>query len=421
MKRFVILLVVIAAAGGIGWQIYKKAFLASNEVETRRTGPVAVAVEISPVTKGLIRDIRDFTGTLNARSQFVVAPKITGRIKKLFFDIGDRISQGQVVALLDDEEYRQQVDQARAELEVARANLEESRDALETIRKELERTVVLRQKKIASESELDTAESRYKSQESKLKVAMAQVVQREAALKVAEVRLSYTRIEVPVNEKNGYRVVGERYVHEGALLAANNPIISIYDIQSMIAAIYVIEQDYSKIRLGMAADVSTDAYPGRTFTGKVVRKAPLLREASRQARVEIEIPNPEQLLKPGMFARASIQLGQNENATVVPRDALIKREETVGIFRVDLEEKKARFVPVTTGIINGRQVEIVSPPVSGYVVILGHHLLEDGAPVILPEERSKGPAAEKAEMKTSAQGDKKGVKIKEKSSGGGRP
>ena len=421
MKRLVIILIVVAAAGGIGWQIYQKAFLAQKAPERKRSGPVPVAVEIKPVEKGSIKDIRDFTGTLLARSQFVVAPKIAGRIKKLFFNIGDKVKQGQLVAVLDDEEYRQQVDQARAELEVVKANLEESRDALETSRREFERTVVLRQKKIASESELDAAESKYKSQESKLKVAMAQIVQKEAALRVAEVRLSYTRIEVPPNEGEGYRVVGERYVHEGAMLAANNPIISIFDIRSMIAAIHVIEQDYSKIQVGMTADVATDAYPGKTFTGKVVRLAPLLKETSREARVEIEIPNPDGLMKPGMFVRANIKFGQHDNATVVPKDALIKREETTGVFTVDMAEKKARFVPVVTGIVNGRQVEILSPSLSGSVVTLGHHLLEDGAPVILPDELPQGPVAEKEGQKGPAKRGKKGAKNKGKSSGEDTP
>ncbi|MDF1592830.1 MAG: efflux RND transporter periplasmic adaptor subunit [Desulfobacterales bacterium] len=421
MKRLVILLMVVVAAGGIGWQIYQKAFLSQKAPEGKRSGPVPVAVEIKPVGKGSIQDIRDFTGSLLARSQFVVAPKIAGRIKKLFFNIGDKVKQGQLVAVLDDEEYHQQVDQARAELEVVKANLEESRDALETARRDFERTVVLRQKKIASESELDAAESRYKSQESKLKVALAQVVQKEAALKGAEVRLSYTRIAVPPNEGGGERVVGERYVHEGAMLAANNPIISIFDIRSMIAAIHVIEQDYSKIQVGMTADVATDAYPGKTFAGKVVRMAPLLKEASREARVEIEIPNPEGLMKPGMFVRANIKFGQHDNATVVPKDALIKREEAIGVFSVDMAEKKARFIPVATGIINGRQVEILSPSLSGYVVTLGQHLLEDGAPVILPDEQQKGPVAAEEGKKGPAKKGKKGAKSKKQSSGEDKP
>lgn len=398
MKRFVIILCLVVTAGWIGWHIYKKVRLTLEGPQKNQRGPVAVAVEVKPVITGSIQDIREFTGSLQALSQFIVAPKISGRLKKLYFNIGDRVRQGDPVALLDDEEYHQEVDQALAELEVARANLKESQDTLEITKREYERTVVLRQKKIASESELDTVEARYKSQESKLKVAQAQVVQKEAALKVAEVRLSYTRIKVPPNRENGFQVVGERYVHEGAMLAANNPIVSIFDIQSVIAAIHVIEEDYSKIRLGLDADVLTDAYPGRSFSGKVVRMAPLLKETSRQARVEIEIPNFEGLLKPGMFIRAHIQFRHNDHATIIPRDALVKRVETTGVFQVDTAKKVVDFVPVRTGIMSGQQVEILSPPLSGYVVTLGHHLLEDGTPVILPEGSLTDTGKEKEPM-----------------------
>jgi len=391
MKRVVVILIAAASVGLIGWQVYQKAFSAPETAGRRRRGPAAVAVEVKPVAVGSIRDVRDFTGTLEARSQFIVAPKIAGRVKKLFYNIGDKVRQGQLVALLDDEEYRQQVDQARAELEVAKANLEESRDTLETTRKDYDRTVVLRQKKIASESELDTAESKYKSQESKLKVAHAQVVQKEAALRVAEVRLSYARIAVPASESDGFRVVGERYVHEGAMLAANAPIVSIFDIRSMIAVIHVIEQDYAKIRVGMDAVAFTDAYPQKEFKGRVVRMAPLVKETSREARVEMEIPNPKGLLKPGMFVRVKIEFNQHDHATLVPKDALVKREDKIGLFMVDPQEKKAKFVAVATGIATQNMVEILKPALSGQVVTLGQHLLEDGAQILLPEDGQPEP------------------------------
>ena len=293
-------------------------------------------------------------------------------------------------AVLDDDEYKQEVSQASAELEVARANLQERRNILENAKREYERTVALREKKIASESQLDASASEFKTQQAKLKVAIAQVSQREAALKMAGVRLSYAQIRVPENNTNGYRVVGERFVDEGALLAPNTPIVSILDIGKLVAAIYVIERDYPKIQMGLEAVISTDAFPNRTFTGKVIRIAPLLKEKSREARVEVEIPNAQKLLKPGMFIRARIQFDVHHNATVVPAAAIVKRSGTQGIFLADLKEKKAQFVTVTVGILNGGQVEILNPSITGAVVTLGHHLLEDGAPIILPAEKPTG-------------------------------
>jgi len=391
MKRFLVILALVGISGLIGWQIYQKAF-APQKKSGRRYRVVKVAVDIKPVQKASVRDVRKFTGTLHPRSQFIIAPKISGRLKKLELNIGDQVKPGQLIAVLDDAEFQQQVDQARASLEVARANLEESQSMLEIAKRDLDRTVVLRQKKIASESELDAAESRHKIQEAKLKVAMAQVVQKEAALKVDEVRLSYTRIQVPPNKGKSYKVVGERYVHEGALLAPNKPIVSIIDIHSVIAAIHVIERDYSQIHNGMKALVATDAFPAQTFLGTIVRMAPMLKETSRQARVEIEIDNPEWLLKPGMFVKVRIEFDRHDNTIVVPSEALIKRGGEEGVFMVDPQKEIVRFIPVTTGIVNGKQAEILKPLLSGSVVTLGQHLLEDGAAIILPSATPKSPA-----------------------------
>jgi RND family efflux transporter MFP subunit len=382
MKRYFFLLVMVIVAGFIGWKVYDKVTSAKENSGGSR-GVVPVAVEIVPVRKTSIKRIGTFTGSLFPKSQFVVAPKIAGRLEKLFLNIGDRVKEGQLVAALDNDEYLQQVDQARAEMEVARATLEESRSALETSKRELERTVALRKKKIASESEMDAAKAEYTNQEAKLKVAVAQVSQKQAALKAAQVRLSYTQIRVSWNDQNGSRVVGERFVDEGAMLAPNTPLLSVLDISSMIAAVHVIERDYSMVRVGQDATVATDAFPGKSFFGRIVRIAPLLKETSREARVEIDIPNPEDLLKPGMFARVRIEFEEHADATVVPLSALVKREGQQGVFLADTEQKKARFVPVTTGIMQEKDAEILSPPLSGSVVTLGHHLLEDGSEIIL--------------------------------------
>ena len=388
MKRFIFFLIVILVIGLIGWQIQKK--LSAKKGFGRGRRAVPVAVDVAPVKRTSIRNIGLFTGSLMARSRFIVAPKISGRLEKLYPNIGDTVQNGQLLAVLDDDEYRQQVDQVRAELAVARATLDESRMTLEIAKREFERTVALRKKKIASESELDAAKAQYNNQEAKLKVAKAQVAHKQAAMKAAQIRLSYARIRVTWEDENGARVVGERFVDEGAMLAPNTPIVSILDIHSITAVIHVIERDYSLVTIGKEADVSTDAFPGRVFRGRIARVAPLLKETSRQARVEIEIPNSEGLLKPGMFVRVKIAFEEHSDTVVVPVSALIKREDRQGVFVVDPMEKKARFVPVTPGIVNGDLAEILSPPLSGLVVTLGKHLLDDGSPVLLAGEKPGG-------------------------------
>ena len=171
------------------------------------------------------------------------------------------------------------------------------------------------------------------------------------------------------------------------MLKANEPIVSVLDIDVLKAVVHVTERDYAKVQPGQAVGVTTDAAAGRTFTGRIMRVAPLLREASRQARVEIEVPNPQRLLKPGMFIRAQINLGTRENAVVVPRSAIVRRNGRRGVFVADRQALTARFAPVTPGTVEGDLAELVDPPTSlegAWVVTLGHHLLEDGSAITLP-------------------------------------
>ena len=395
MKKLFAAIIVLAGIGLLGWQIYEKASASRKDFKRNRKN-IPVAVEIEPVRKTDIRNVGKYTGSLYPLSEYIVAPKIGGRLERLFFDIGDAIQTGDLVAVLDDAEYRQQVSQAQAEREVALANLQERRNTLENSKREYRRTVALRKKKIASESELDAADSEHKTQQAKLRVAKAQVAQKEAALKIVKVRLDYAQIRVPRSNHGGQWVVGERYVDEGAMLASNTPIISVLDLGTLIAVINVIERDYPNIRSDLTAVVSTDAYPGKTFAGKVVRVAPLLKEKSREARIEVEIPNTDMLLKPGMFVRVQIEFDKHEDATVVPAAALVKRNGDRGIFLADLQNRKARFVPVTVGIINWKHAEILNPPITGNVVTLGHHLLEDGSSIILPGKKPAGDKGKKS-------------------------
>jgi RND family efflux transporter MFP subunit len=394
MKKLLIILIVLLGLSFLGWQVYQKSAADKRGARPNRRN-TTVAVEIAPIKKDAIQDVRDFTGSLYPASEIVVAPKISGRIENIQVRIGDRVKKGQLIATIEDDEYRQQVIQAQADLEVAQANLQEQRNPLENAKKEYERVASLFEKKIVSESAFDKAVSELRTQEAKLKVSAALVSQKEAALETAKVRLAYTQIHLAMDKGNGYRVVGERFVDEGAMLAANTPIVSVLDIETLVAVIHVIERDYPKIRPGMKATIFTDAYQNRVFTGKVIRIAPLLKEKSREARVELEVMNHERLMKPGMFIRAQIQFDEHKNATIVPVSALVKRDGNQGVFLADLTEKKARFVQVKLGIVNGDAAEVLSPSIDGSVVVLGQHLLENGVTIFLPQQVPTGEDREK--------------------------
>jgi RND family efflux transporter MFP subunit len=391
MKKNIWIIILVVCVGLVGWQVYRKIEQAGG-AGIKRNGPMAVAVETAPVRRQTVRRIGEFSGTLTPKSQFYVAPKVPGRLEKMLVNIGDALKTGDLVALLDQEEYIQQVKQAEAELDVAKANLAEADSALEVARSDYARRKKLIQRQATSLTEAEIAEAKYLAADAKRKVALAQIAQKEAALKAAEIRLSYTEIYASWEGGSELRKVSERFVDEGAMLRANDPIVSVVDVSTVIGVIHVIERDYPSIHMGQKAFLHTDAYPNQSFTGEIIRISPVIKESSRQARVEIEVPNPSGKLAPGMFVRAVIQFEEHPDAVTVPINALVKRNGQSGVFVADMETKTARFVPVVTGITNNSVVEVVEPKLDGRVVTLGHHLLTDGTAIMT----SGGKANKKA-------------------------
>ena len=358
----------------------------------------AVAVEIAAVERGGIRDIGTFSGTLIPKSYFTIVPKISGRIKELLVDIGDRLTRGQLVAVLEDEEYQQQVIQAGADLGVAQANLDEARSAKEMAQKEFDRAKALHAKGILSDAEIEAAQSAFSTRDARYKVTVAQIANQQAALETAKVRLSYTRIRAAWETGGDVRYVGERFVNPGAMLSSNTAILSVIELHPITAVIHVTEKDYFRLKTEQLVVITSSAFAGREFQGRVSRVAPLLKETSREARVEIDVDNADGVLKPGMFVNARIEFVSKPDATIVPTSALVNRGALQGLFLADLENKKAVFQPATVGIIEGDRAEIVEPArLTGQVITLGHHLLENGTALILPESApgAGGPAPKK--------------------------
>jgi len=159
-KTPIIIAVVIAVVGFFGWRVYKSVFVA-NKIPGMSQRGISIAVEIAPVERSSIKDVGQFSGTLIPKSQFTVAPKISGKLNQLLIDIGDPVRRGQLVAVLEDEEYQQQAIQAEADLRVARANLEEAKSSLEVAKRDLERARTLHQKGIQSDSQLDAVVAQY--------------------------------------------------------------------------------------------------------------------------------------------------------------------------------------------------------------------------------------------------------------------
>jgi RND family efflux transporter MFP subunit len=343
-------------------------------------GRPPVAVEVEAVRYEPIQETRELTGTIHPLYRYIVAPKVSGRLIRISKRIGDAVRRAEFIAKIDDGEYQQMVLEAEANLRIAYANLAETESELELAKQELERVQSLEEKRIASLAELETARTKYDALESRMELAKAQVEQRQAALNSAKIRLSYTTLAAT---EPGF--VGERFVDEGAMLAANSPVVSVIGIDTVIVRTTVIERVYGQVAIGQIADIEVDAFPGRAFSGKVSRVAPMLDEASRMAQMEIEVANASLLLKPGMFCNVRLVLAEKQSAQVVPSRAIVTRNGETGVFVVRGDETTAHFVPVSVGISTLERTEIAEPVIDGLVVSLGQHLLEEGSTVILPE------------------------------------
>ncbi|RCK81435.1 MAG: putative Co/Zn/Cd efflux system membrane fusion protein [Candidatus Ozemobacter sibiricus] len=409
MKRALFYLALLAALGGLAYLALTASPGSGAGARRGRGGPrgpglaTAVPVEVASLTmRDLVAEGR-FTGSLLPRSQFTVASKVAGRLQRLFVDIGDQIRSGTRIAEIEDEEYVQALAQARADLAIARANLVESQALLDVARRELDRVLKMRQQKVSSDAEVDAAQAQYDSRAARHEVNKASVAQKEAMVRAAEVRLGYTRLDVAWSGPPDVRYIGARFQDVGALLSPNAPIVTVLDLSTVVAVIDVVEREYFQIGVGQTADIRAAALPGQVFQGRVVRLAPLLDPVTRQARAEIEIPNPAALLKPGMFVDVRLTYARRTAVPAVPTAALVSRNNTTGVFQIDLASRTAAFIPIQTGIIQEPWAEVASPALTGPVVVLGQHLLEDGVSVALPGD---APPAEPARDGTAGRGER---------------
>lgn len=379
-------------------------------------GRPPAAVEAVQLRRGELVLRRTFSGTLEAAKEFVVAPKVGGRLEQLTVDIGDVVTPDAIVARIDDAELQQSVVQAEAEVAVARANHAEAQSAHLLAERALRRIESLSQQGITSESELDSARVNELARRSRVDVSAAGILRAEAAREGARIQLAYATVtaswvdggpvengaghstDAPLVDTEGVRVVGRRFVDEGGFIAAGTPLLSIVDLDPMTAVVTVPERDYALLRPGLPATLETDAYPGVRFHGEIVRLAPVFNRATRQVRVELSVENRDGRLKPGMFLRAQLELDRLPDAVVVPFAAIAEREGQPGLFVLDPSGERVHWHRVELGVREEAQIAVEGEGLRELadagrrVVVLGQELCDDGSAVrvIEPETPNAG-------------------------------
>ncbi|MGD8673603.1 MAG: efflux RND transporter periplasmic adaptor subunit, partial [Thiogranum sp.] len=257
-QRWTFLALVLLIAAALAGLLTQRLLDSDAQNKTGFGSDRTVPVEVAAIEHGPIELRRTFTGTLDARAEFVVAPKIAGRIADMTVDLADTVTRGQVVARLDNAEYLQAVTQAEADLAVARANLAEASSQLTIAERELQRLDKLRERGVSSESQRDLAKADQLAKQAHLEVTRAQVTRAQAALETARIRLGYTEVSADWTAGSDSRQVAERYLDEGGTVAANAPLLRIVELDPLIAVFFVTERDYALLHAGQRATLSTD-------------------------------------------------------------------------------------------------------------------------------------------------------------------
>jgi RND family efflux transporter MFP subunit len=376
---------------GLGFPPFRKTSAVDTAPPRKTVAPLAV--EWAEIRLGSAEERISAVGSLVARRSVDVAPKISGRVERIFVQVGDRVKDGQLIAQMDARTFQEDLREAEAALRVADATLKGDQAELIDLTRKLERARRLVEKQFVSREDFDTLDSQRNAAAAQVELARAQITQMLARLANAKLRLSEAQLHAPFA---GH--VEKRLVDPGAMVNAGTAIAALVDINPVKVIIPVVEKNYPKISVGQKAIVTCDAFSQQRFEGKVVRMAPVLSQETRTGEVEIEIANPSGRLKPGMFARVDIAVNRRRDVLLAPEGALVKTPSGHGVFRIapgGAETAKVQLVAVVLGTTRNGQTEIDGELKPGdRVVTLGANLLKDGQRVRVGAGKKLGGRSE---------------------------
>ena len=372
--------------------------------------PPAV-VTTATVEQGAFAVDARFVATLDAKSSADLYARTSGPIVEVFADSGDPVRSGQLLARIQPDEAAQQVAQAQAALRIAEATLSQRQANVEVASATARRTEALHQQDLVSQQDYDAVQAELVGARAQHELARAQIEQAQTNLAAARLELEKTRLVAPFD---GF--VGQRYLDLGDFAATNRPVFSVVDLSTIVTTISVTEKDAARVHVGQEARVTSETYPGRVFEGQVARMASVFDPQTNTTEAEIEIDNPDAVLKPGMFAAVQVTYRTEPTALLVPASAVVEGETESHLFVAERvageaaaeprtgrsgEEPEAPTGPrwvarkvavrvVGTGA-GGRAA--VEPAAAGgellasgaQVVVLGQQTLTDGAPIVPSE------------------------------------
>jgi len=346
-------------------------------------GPrMPMTVELAAVKRADMSSEITVVGNLIGAATVEAVAKINGRLDDVFVRMGDQVKKGQQIAKVEDRELQEQIKQAQAAYEVAGATIRQREADLRLAQTNLDRSKNLYDRQLIPKQTFDDTDSRYAAALAQLDLAKAQYSQAEARLDELKINIANTTILSPVS---GF--IGKRSLDPGAWVTANTAFLSIVDISLVRLVANVVEKDLRKMKAGLKARVEVDAFPDEMFEGRIARVAPILDPATRTAQIEVEIPNPDFRLKPGMYAKVSFTIEHREKTLVVPTAALVDVGGSRGVFLPKKGEQGdiANFKKIEVGLIDQNLVEVSSGLAEGdNVITTGAAALREGDRIVLP-------------------------------------
>jgi len=327
------------------------------------TAPRGLAVRTVAVEKRDLPEEVVLTGTLKPRAQVQVVAEVQARLLRVVREEGSRVGKGDVLAILDDTDYRLANDRARAALAMADANRAHAQAEKERADN------LLKTGGITDRDHL--------SAQVALQVGDASLAQARAEVAIAGQQLARTEVRAPFAGR-----VARRFPDPGAMLAPGTPLFTLVDDSVLEFRAQVASRDLAKVRLGAATRLSIDALPGSRVEGRVARMEPLVDERSRSFQVVVEVPGQPDLVG-GLFARATLRVGEVAGALVVPPAALVRDGADPAVAAAFVvRQGKAERVVVGLGVEAPDGIQVTSGLAAGDVVVLDPPTaLASGAPV----------------------------------------
>jgi membrane fusion protein, multidrug efflux system len=384
------LLAVLAGACGSG----------KGEAKTAATvnAPAVTVKTAAAVSRPLSRFVA-VTGTLTAEEQADVSAEVAGRVVATPVERGTLVSEGAELIRISDTEVRAQVQEAEANAAQIQARLGFGANASFDIDRvpevasakasddlaqgDFARARMLNEQKLLSAADFDRSRAQAEAARRQYEIARNNAEQQYQSLLAAQARLTLARkaLTDTVVRAPFAGAVDQRFVSVGAYVSRGTKVVTVVRINPMRVELTVPGQYLASLAAGRTVSLQVDAYPGKTFTGKIRYVSPSLKADSRALVIEAVVPNQTGELKPGLFATAQIEQASATPAILVPSTAIRTITGTSRVYVVSGDGTVEERI-VTTGQAAGELVEVTSGLASGEVVATSNVAqLRDGLPV----------------------------------------